>query len=706
MSATIDRPAANAGRAIDRVDGPLKVTGAAHYAADAPLEHPLFAVMVQSTISRGRIRTLDEAAARAIAGVVEVLTFRNAPRITATGFDFTVPMLFVEPNLMPLQTGEIRYWGQHIAVVIATTLEAAGAAAALLNVTYDETAAAVAIDAHTRARKERVEAFFGSPLNVERGDVDAALKAAATTFDVTYTTPAQTHNAMEPAATVAAWSGGDLTVYDSTQWINGTQNTLAHFFDLDPKRVHVIAPFIGGGFGSKGWTWPHTVIAAMAAKAVGKAVKLVIDRSQFFTSNGHRSETEQRVRIGATAGGVITAVVHDVLDTSGHAGDWTEPCANVTKMLYAVPNLRTTQHAVRLDIPTPTAMRAPGETPGSFAMESALDELAYAVRVDPIELRVRNHAANDPSNGLPFSSKHLLECYRAGAERFGWAQRAPEPRSMRVGNEFVGFGMATATYPAMAGAADVRVRTEAGGRVTIECATHDLGTGMYTIIAQVASDTLGIPLAHVTVKIGDSAYPKAPVAGGSQSTASVMPPLVDACEQLVRLTGGNVGGAAAGLEALGSSAGEYDEEQHSFHSFGAQFCEVRYDEELARLRVTRFAGVFDCGRILNPKTARSQMIGGIIMGLGMALMEETVRDPRSGAIVTNNLADYRVPVNADIPPIDIAFLDYPDFTFNALGVRGVGEIGITGVAAAVANAVYHASGRRVRDLPIVPERLL
>jgi xanthine dehydrogenase YagR molybdenum-binding subunit len=706
VSTTIDRPAANAGRAVDRIDGPLKVTGAARYSADAPVEQPLFAVVVQSTISRGRIRAIDEESARTVGGVVEVLTFRNAPRIATTGFDFQIPTLFVEPQLMPLQNDEVHYWGQHIAAVIATTFEAAVGAAALLRVTYDERPADVMIDAQTLARKERVEAFFGSPLNIDRGDVEGALKAAETTLDVTYTTPAQTHNAMEPAATVASWADGDLTVYDSTQWINGTQNTLAHFFALDPKRVHVIAPFIGGGFGSKGWTWPHTVIAAMAAKAVGKTVKLVIDRSQFFTSNGHRSETQQRVRIGATGFGAITGLVHDVLDTTGNAGDWTEPCGKSTAMLYAIPNVRVTQHAVRLDIATPTAMRAPGETPGSFAIESALDELAYAVHVDPVELRVRNHARKDPSTGLPFSSKHLLECYREGAQRFGWAQRTSEPRSMRDGDELVGYGMATATYPAMSGATDVRVRTDGGGRVTVECATHDLGTGMYTIIAQVAADTLEIPLANVSVKIGDSAYPKAPVAGGSQSTASVMPPLVAACEQLKRMGGGNVGGAAAGLEATGSASGEVDEAKHSFHSFGAQFCEVRFDEELARLRVTRFTGIFDCGRILNPKTARSQMIGGIIMGLGMALMEETLRDPRSGAIVTNNLADYHVPVNADVPPIDIAFVEHPDLTFNPLGVRGIGEIGITGVAAAVANAVYHASGKRVRDLPILPERLL
>jgi xanthine dehydrogenase YagR molybdenum-binding subunit len=706
VTTTVDRPTTNVGRPVDRVDGPLKVTGAARYAADAPVEHPLFAVLVQSTISRGRIVAIDDTAARAVGGVVEVLTFRNAPRITTTGFDFSASTFFPEPELMPLQTDIVRYWGQHVAVAIAKTLEAAMTAAVLLGITYAEEPAAVTVDAQTRARKERVETFFGSPINLERGDVDAALKAATTTLDLTYTTPAHTHNAMEPSATVAVWSSGELTVYDATQWINGTQTTLAHFFDLKPEQVRVISPFIGGGFGSKGWTWPHTVIAAMAAKAVGKAVKLVVDRSQFFTSNGHRSETEQRIRVAATSTGTLTGLVHDVLDTTSHAGDWVEPCAKSTDFLYEIPNLRITQHAVRLDIATPTAMRAPGEAPGSFALESALDELAYAVAVDPIEVRVRNHAAKDPQRHTPFSSKHLLECYRVGAQRFGWEKRTPEPRSMRAGNEFVGYGMATATYPAMAGATDVRVRTDGNGRVTVECATHDLGTGMYTIIAQVAADTLRIPLAQVTVKIGDSAYPKAPVAGGSQSTASVMPPLVDACEALLLLAGGDIARAAAGLVGTGSNAAAYDEEKHAFHSFGAQFCEVRFDEELARLRVMRFTGVFDCGRILNPKTARSQMIGGIIMGLGMALMEETSRDPRTGAIVSNNLADYRVPVNADVPPIDIAFVEHPDLTFNALGVRGVGEIGITGVAAAVANAAFHASGRRVRDLPIVPERLL
>ena len=705
MSTTIDRPLST-GRPVDRIDGPLKVTGGAVYAADTRIENALFAVIVQSTISRGRILEIDERAARGVAGLVDIMTFRNAPRLAQTGFDLAQGQVFPEPALMPLQTDDIRYWGQHIAVVIGATLEAASTAAAQLRITYDALPANLTINPLTRSQAARVDAFVGMPLNVERGDVERGLADAATHVDVTYTTPAQTHNAMEPSATVAWWSGNELTVHDATQWINGTQTTLANFFGIEPQQVRVICPFLGGGFGSKGWAWPHTVIAAMAAKHAGCAVKLVVDRGQFFTSNGHRSETEQRIQAGLGSDGKLTALAHDVLDTTGHAGDWTEPCAMVTQMLYAIPNLRTTHRNIALDIATPTAMRAPGETPGSFALESALDELAYAAGLDPLELRVRNHAEHDPSSSLPWSSKHLLECYREGARRFGWERRTPAPRSMRDGNELIGMGMATATYPALAGATDVRVHVETAGRVIVECATHDLGTGMYTVLAQVASDALGIPLDHVTVKIGDSTYPKAPVAGGSQSTASVMPPLIDACNQLKTRAGGDVAHAQPGLEARASASGEIDEKHYSFHSFGAQFCEVRFDEELAHLRVTRFTSVFDCGRIINPKTARSQMIGGITMGLGMALMEETLRDERSGAIVTNNLADYRVPVNADVPAFDIAFVEYPDLTFNGLGVRGVGEIGITGVAAAVANAVYHASGRRVRNLPIVPERLM
>ena len=706
MSTTVERLPPNIGRGVNRVDGPLKVTGTAMYAADAPVAHPLHAVIVQATIPRGRITGIDESDARDLDDVVAVMTHANAPHVSETGFDFQNGYSFIEYLLMPLQSDRVHYYGQQIAVVIATTLATAKAAAERLHVAYAPEPAEVAVTDANRTTAERVEQFFGSPLWIDIGDVGPALAACEATIDATYTTPEETHNAIEPSATLAQWTGDELTVHDATQWVIGTRNTLAHFFAIAPDDVRVISPFIGGGFGSKGFMWAHTVLAAMAARLVNKPVKLVVDRPQVFTTTGHRAQTEQRIHIGGTRDGRITALVHDVLSTSSRVGDFHEPCAGVSQMLYDVANIRTTHRAVRLDTSTPTAMRAPGEAGGTYALESAVDELAYALRLDPLELRIRNQSDRDPASGKRFSSKHLVECYRDGAERFGWGRRTPQPRSMRDGDELIGYGVATATYPALTAPAEVRVRIERPGYVVVECATHDLGTGMYTIIAQVASDTLGIPLAAVDVRIGDSRLPGAPVAGGSQSTAAVMPPLVDACRTLRERAGGDVAVGAPGLEVHASSEGTRDDEHFAFHSFGAQFCEVRYDEEIARLRVTRFTGVFDCGRILNPKTARSQMIGGIIMGLGMALFEETVRDPRSGAVVTNNLADYHVATNADVPPIDIAFVEVPDTAFNALGVRGIGEIGITGVAAAVANAVYHATGTRIRDLPILPEKLL
>ena len=703
MTTALDRP--NIGRGVDRIDGPLKVTGAALYAADAPAAHPLHAVLVTSTIARGHITGIDESDARELDGVVAIMTHANAPRVVDTGFDFQTGLTYLEAGLMPLQSDRVSYWGQDVAVVIATTLGTAQAAAARLHVGYAAEPAVLGLDTGARAGAERADSFFGSPLWIDIGDADGALANSDVRIDATYTTPEETHNALEPSATLAEWDGDALTVHDATQWVLGTRNTLAHLFSIPPGAVHVISPFIGGGFGSKGFVWPHTVLAVMAAKLTGKPVKLVVDRTQFFTASGHRPRTEQRIRLGATRSGDLTALVHDVISTSGRAGDWVEGCNGTSQMLYDVANTRTSHHVIRLDTSTPTAMRAPGEAGGTYALECAVDELAAALRTDPLALRMRNHGAVDRSNGKPFSSKHLIECFRVGAQRFGWERRTPASRSMREGNELIGYGVATATYPALTGRADVRVRVEEPGRVRVECATHDLGTGMYTIIAQVASDALRIPLEHVRVVIGDSRLPYGPVAGGSQSTAAVMPPLVDACAELLRLAGGDLGTAAPGTQAQASSSGEIPDDL-AFHSFGAQFCEVRIDEDIARLRVTRFTGVFDCGRILNPKTARSQMIGGIVMGLGMALFEETIRDESTGAVVTNSLADYHVPVNADVPPIDVAFVEHPDLRFNPLGVRGVGEIGITGVAAAVANAVFHATGLRVRDLPILPEKLL
>ena len=743
MTVTAERPATRGfiGQPLDRVDGRAKVTGAARYSADAPVDAPLFAVIVQSTIARGKMTAIDETATRAVPGVVEVVTHKNAPRVPAIPFDFTMP---VQEELAPLQSDEVHYDGQHVAAVVGATFEAAREGAALLRIAYEAQPAEVTMEAAQQV--ELPEQWFGSDAQPRRGEPEAAFAASDVKVDASYVTPAENHNPLEPSVTVAEWRDGELTVHDSTQWVRGTRAALAKHFDLDEERVRVIAPFLGGGFGCKGFFWPHTVIAAMAAKLTNRPVKLVLSREQMFTSCGRRSQTHQRLRVGASHDGTLQAALHDVLSESSRVGTFVETAGGVTEMLYAIPNVAITHRLARLDVPTPTAMRAPGEAPGSFALGSALDELAYACGLDPLAVLRRNHADTDPSNGLPFSSKHLLACYERGAEAFGWNTRTHAPRSMRDGDELIGWGVATATYPGMRAPAEARVTIEPDGTIDVASATHDLGTGMYTILAQIAADVLGVNPRSVRVRIGDSSFPVAPVAGGSMSSASVGPavqaaaqrayddartiaissgasPLHGLHEDAVEVRDGvlrakddpsrtmtyadvvRLGGTGA-IEALGSVGPGDEGERFSFHSFGAQFVEVRFDEELARLRVSRALGVFDCGRILNAKTARSQMIGGITWGIGMALFEETVRDARAGGVVTNNLADYHVPVNADIPNVEVEFVEEPDYKLNPLGARGVGEIGITGVAAAVANAVYHATGVRVRDLPIVPEKLL
>jgi len=719
MSTTLEKPATDpyVGRPIDRVDGRAKVMGAARYAADAPVPAPLHAVIVQSTIARGRITAFDDAATLAVPGVVLLLTHRNAPRVPVLPFDFVTPIPVPE-QLAPLQDPEIAYDGQHIAAVVAETFEAAREGAARLRVAYERVGAEVDID--TAREIETPEQWFGSDVQTRRGDPESAFAASAVRVDATYATPAETHNPMEPSATVAEWRDGELTVHESTQWVRGVRSALAKSFDLDESRVRVISPFVGGGFGCKGFVWPHTLIAAMAAKVAGRAVKLVLTREQMFTSCGYRTQTRQRIRIGASRDGRLGAVLHDVLGESSRVGMFVETAGGTTEVLFDAPNVAITHRVARLDVSTPTAMRAPGEAPGTFALGCALDELAYACDLDPLEVLRRNHAAVDPSSGLPFSSKHLLACYERGAEAFGWSERAPHPRAMRDGDELIGFGVGTAMFPALRMPAEARVTIASDGAIEVASATHDIGTGMYTILAQIAADALGVHPDAIRVRIGDSALPNAPVAGGSMSSASVGPAVHLAAkrarDEAARLLGtraseaidyaraAQLGGGT--IEVTGDAAPGDDAGKYSFHSFGAQFVEVRVDAELGRVRVERALGVFDCGRILNPKTARSQMIGGIVWGIGMGLLEHTVRDARRGAVVTNNLADYHVPVNADVRNVDVLFVEEPDLRLNPLGVRGVGEIGLTGVAAALANAVYHATGVRVRELPIVPEKLL
>ncbi|BDE05336.1 dehydrogenase [Vulcanimicrobium alpinum] len=744
MSTTLEQPRSarpSIGAPVDRIDGPLKVAGAAPYAADTPVNDALHAVLVQATIPRGRIAAIDDGAARAVPGVVEILTFRNAPRVRELRFDWTTPM---PESLAPLQDDVIRYDGQHVAAVVARTFEAAREAAALLQIRYDAEAAHLDI-AHP-AETRLPDDWFGDNPQSRRGDPEAAFAAAPVQIDATYTTPVEHHNPLEPSATVAQWNGDDLVVHDATQWVIGARNCLAAAFGIAPERVRVLSPYVGGGFGCKGWFWAHTLIAAMAAKHVGRPVKLALTREQMFTSAGHRSETVQRLRVGAARDGRLAAIRHDVRTTTSRVAPWVETAGAPTKFLFACDNVGVHHEVALLDVTSPTAMRAPGEAPGTYALGSALDELAYACGLDPLELLRRNHADTDADEGLPYSSKHLLACYARGAEHFGWERRAPQPRAMRDGRDLVGYGVATAVYPALRSSAQARVTVGADGTIEVATAAHDLGTGLYTIVAQVAADAFGVAPHDVRVSIGDSSLPPAPVAGGSMTTATVTPAVADAARraiaELVALASRDPGSPLFGLgtdaivardgalvvrgdpsraaaladvlkgsgvasvAAVGEAAPGDESRGLAMYSFGAQFVEVRVDPDFGTVRVSRALGAFDCGRIINAKTARSQMIGGIVWGIGMALLEESVRDARTGAFVTNNLADYHVPVNADIPPIDVLFVEEPDYALNPLGARGIGEIGITGVAAAIANAVYHATGIRVRDLPIVPEKLL
>ena len=569
-----------------------------------------------------------------------------------------------------------------------------------------------------------------------------ARASATATLSQAYTTPIEHHNPMEPHATVAVWSGERLTVYDATQYVSGVKQTMAKTLGIPPENVTVISPYVGGGFGCKGSMWSHVALAALAAKRVGRPVKLALERPQMFGMVGNRPQTEQMLMLAASADGSLTAMQHDVITETSTLEEWTEPSAVITRMLYACHNQGTTHRLATLNIGTPTFMRAPGEASGSFALESAMDELADALRMDPIALRLRNYANQDPEKNKPFSSKSLRACYADGATRFGWARRQQTPGTLRNGHWQVGLGMATASYPANRSAAEASVRLMPDGSAVVQSGSQDLGTGTYTVMTQVAADAIGISPAHVRFELGDSRLPKAPVSGGSQSAASVAPavqaaglaarakliemaladarsPLFgqDAAAVVVEAGTLRAGAASESIAALMGRAGQPvsvqagakpgdEKEAYSMHSFGAVFAEVWVDRDLGIVRVPRVVGSYGVGHLLNAKLARSQLLGGVVWGIGMALLEESHRDLRDGRIVNANLAEYHVPVNADIGTIDIGFVPEDDPHINPLGVKGIGEIGITGVAAAVANAVFNATGKRVRDLPITLDKLI
>jgi xanthine dehydrogenase YagR molybdenum-binding subunit len=731
------------GAPLDRVDGPLKVCGQARYAGDIALPRMAHAVLVTSTIASGRVARIDDAAAGRAAGVVLILTHRNAMRLPQAGRSTVNPPTGRVLSL--LQDDRVHYDNEPVAVVVAETIEQALGAAALLRIEYERAPAALDFTA-ARAGMVSPGKVLDFPADTARGDVQAGLQAAAHLLRADYATPFQNHNPMEPHATLASWEGERLTIEDSSQYVAGVRATVAKTFGLPPEQVRVRSGFVGGAFGGKGSAWSHVVLAAMAARQAGRPVRLVLQRPQLFGSVGGRPRTEQAIALGTDADGRLTAVEHRSVSSTSVIEDWTESCALVTRMLYASPSIATAHRLVKLNVGTPTFQRAPGESTGMFALESAMDELAWELGMDPLQLRVLNAAPRDQEKNAPFSSNSLLECYRLGAERFGWSRRAPRPGAMRDGRWQVGYGMASATRPAKRMPCAARVRVQADGRAVVQSSTADMGTGTYTVMAQIAADALGLPVTQVRFELGDTDLPAAPISAGSMTVESVGSAVHAACvearRRIIDLARGDASSPLAGLapediaiedgwlhatrdasrrealgvllarrggqpvEADGDSAPGPQDKQFGMHTFGGVFVEARVDRELGIVRVPRVVAAYGVGRVINAKTAHSQLMGGIVWGLSMALMEASLLDPRTGRIINANLAEYHVPVNADIGAIDVIVVPEVDEHVNPIGAKGLGEVSMTGVAAAVANAVYHATGKRVRELPVALDKLV
>jgi len=726
------------GKDITRIDGILKVTGAAPYGVEYPLENMAWGVGIGSTIGAGRIARIDSSEAEKMPGVLAVLHHGNTEKLFRAANSFEEGSRPGESR-PPFEDDQVYYYGQFVALVVADTFERAQAAAGRVVVKYD-------------ARTPDVSTAELTPqdppaLKNERGDVQSALSGAPVKLDVTYETPVETHNPMEMHATIATWNKDKLTLYETSQGVVNHRNVAAEMLNLQRESVQVISRFIGSGFGCKLFPWPHSWMAAMAAKKLRRPVKVSVPRSMMFTTVGHRPFTRQRIQLGADKDGKLTAFLHEILQPTSMVDDYVENCAEVTSMLYGCPNVRAVQHLIHKNIGTPTPMRGPGRTPSLFAIESAMDELAVKLNLDPVEIRMRNYAESDEGSKKPFSSKHLREAYQTGAEKFAWSQRNPKVGSMTKGKEILGLGMATCTWPAGRHNAEVRVSLLADGTVRASCATQDIGTGTYTVFAEIIADRTGVPLDKIRVQLGDTAMPPGPTSGGSAATATVIPAIAKATDQAVesllkvaaltagspfekvdpknlKMTGGRVHKEAdspesgtpfpeilklrklSGLDGQVRTEAAPEAKQFSMHSFGAHFCEVAFDPEIARLRVSRWLTVIDGGRMINTKTSRNQILGAVVMGIGMAMFEETIYDHRNGKPVNNNFADYMVAVNADIPELDCIFLDFPDTKLNEYGARGIGEIGLTGCASAVTSAVYHATGVRVRELPVRIENLL
>jgi xanthine dehydrogenase YagR molybdenum-binding subunit len=737
------RHGSNIGQPLTRRDGILKVTGAARYAADNHPAGMLYAVLAVSSIARGRVAFLDVAAAKAHPGVVEVMTPANKPPLAEDPDAKTNPFMF---RLDTLQNDRVRYAHQPIAVVIAETLEAATEGAALLSPRYETEPARVGLDATEGFVPPSVR--LGNPAEAHHGDVDAGLAAASKQIEATYETPAQYHNPMEPHAIVAAWDGDRLLIDTPSQGLAMAQGRIAGLFGISPEQVHIRSPFLGGGFGCKGFITGPQVLGIMAARMTGRPVKLVLRREQMFGPVGHRPPTRQTLRVGADSDGRLTAIDHHTKTATSAYDDFFEPASEISHTLYASPAVATSHEAVRIDTGTPLFMRAPGEATGSVALESAIDEMAEICGIDPLAFRLKNYAEVEPISGKPFSSKALRDCYTQGAARFGWQRRPLAPRRMRDPDGLlVGWGLGTATFPALMFQAQARATLRQDGGGVMEIGAHDMGQGAWTALAQIAADSLALDIDQIDFRSGTSDLPDGGIAGGSAHTATAGMAIHDAGAKVIaRLAdlatsdqrsplfgAGNAGVIARGgrlfrrddesrsesyadilgraglaqIDAQGQSAGDaVAQTAYAMHAHGAVFAEVKVDPELGQIRVTRLVGAFAAGRIINPRMVESQLYGGMIWGVSFALHEHAVMDPRTGRPMNPNLGEYHIPVNADVPSLEAILVEERDPHVNALGIKGVGEIGITGTAGAIANAVWHATGIRVREFPITLDRLL
>ncbi|MEV7614236.1 xanthine dehydrogenase family protein molybdopterin-binding subunit [Streptomyces sp. NPDC089799] len=697
MKSSLADRAGAVGWSATRREGREKVTGTARYAAEYAPARRAYAWPVPATVARGRVTGVDTAEALAVPGCLAVLTPGNAPRLGPTD----------DPTLRVLQDSEVPHRGWFVALAVAETLEAARAAAAAVRVGYAaEPFDTVLRDDHPGAyAPEKVNG--GYPGHRERGDAVAAFEAAPVRVDCTYAVPALHNQPMEPHAATADWDAeaDTLTVYDSSQGSGLVRTVLAGLFRLPPDRITVVSEHVGGAFGSKGTPRPHVVLAVMASLHTGRPVTLSLPRRQLAAVVGHRPPTLHRVRLGAAADGTLAAVAHEVTTHTSRVREFVEQAAVPARVMYAAPGLLTTHRVVPLDVPTPSWMRAPGEAPGMYALESAMDELAEALGLDPVELRVRNEPALEPDSDRPFSSRHLVECLHDGAARFGWAERRT-PR--REGALLIGSGVAASTYPVWIAPSSARARVRPDGSYLVQINATDLGTGARTVLWQIAADALRAPANRVELEIGHSDLPAGWVAGGSAGTASWGWAVHDACTDLAGLLERHEGPLPAGglTVTADTTASARQRSPYARHAFGAQFAEVQVDTVSGEVRVRRLLGVFAAGRILNPLTARSQLVGGMVMGLGMALTEHGGVDPAFGDFAENDLASYHVPVHADVPDIEVHWLDEHDRHLNPMGSKGIGEIGIVGTAAAVGNAFHRATGRRIRELPLTPDRVL